>query len=45
MTIGLVQTHWHQMSDAIAGDLIGTGTVFGIAWALSVGIARRQARR
>src|ERR1035441_5702935 len=31
MTIGLVQTHWHQMSDAIAGALIGTGTVFGIA--------------
>jgi len=45
MTIGLVQTHWHQMSDAIAGDLIGAGTVLGIAWALSVGVARWQVRR
>jgi len=45
MTIGLVQTHWHQMSDAIAGDLIGAGTVLGITWGLSVGIARRQVRR
>lgn len=40
MTITVVRAHDHLMSDAIAGDLLGFGTVLGFAWLLSVTVMR-----
>jgi undecaprenyl-diphosphatase len=45
MTIAVVQDRAHLMSDAIAGDLLGFGTVVGSAWLLSMAVLRVRAQK